>query len=721
MRFPTGASVFVLTLAATAAAAIAAQAQEATPSSTVDAVTVTGRVRSLEQFTPTSSRLGLSSRDTPATLDVVSAETITTRGYVTVEQAANSLPGVTSGGSPGDPASFSMRGFTGDQITVLHNGLYLGPSNMTNRPQNTFNLQSVEILKGPSSVLYGQGAIGGAVNVTNKAPSFGEPRYELQAGFGSFGSTSFGFGVGGGLSENVGVRFDLSRTASDGYVDDSASNALNATLSVLWRVNDDLDVQASIDYGEDEPTNYFGTPLVPASFAKDPINNLLTSANGYVVDKAMRYKSYNVADSKIYDHQVWPQVLVRWKPIEGVTVQNLAYYFTAKRRWINAESYVFNTTTNLIDRDRFFVFHEQELYGDQGSVSVEKPVFGLSNKFLVGFDYSHLDFKRSRGFPDGDSVDPFNPSPGRFGAIVPRLSPTTWDDVAVFFEDALDLTQKLKLVVGGRYEVLDLDRKNYGPTGAFQAGSSFSRTYKPSTWRAGLVYNLNEYVTPYVSYTTGEDPVGSNIFIVNAGQNFSLSSSRQAEAGIKASLPGNRASITAAVFDIKRKNILTQVAVDTVSNVGAQTSKGLEVSGDVQLTAQWSLNANIAYTKAKYENFVDPNYGIDASGRTPPNVPDWIDNVWTSVTQVGGLPLELGGGVRYVGEREGNTAGTLKLDKYALVDLYATYSLTPRVSLTGRINNAFDKAYVGWADIYYPSEVMLGKPRSYDLSLNVKF
>lgn len=721
MRLSTGASVFVLALAASAASALSAQAQEASAPSTVDAVTVTGRVRSLEQFTPTSSRLGLSSRETPATLDVISAEAITTRGYQTVEQAANSLPGVTSGGSPGDPASFSMRGFTGNQITVLHNGLYLGPSNLTNRPQNTFNLQSVEILKGPSSVLYGQGAIGGAVNVTNKAPSFGAPRYELQAGFGSYGSTSFGFGVGGGLSENVGMRFDISRTASDGYVDDSASNALNATLSVLWRVKDNLEVQLSVDYGEDEPTNYFGTPLVPGSFAKNPMKGVLSTSNGYVLDKAMRFKSYNVADSKIYDHQVWPQVLVRWKPIEGVTVQNLAYYFTAKRRWINAESYVFNTTTNLIDRDRFFVFHEQELYGDQGSISVEKPIFGLNNKFLVGFDYSHLDFKRSRGFPDGDSVDPYNPSPGRFGAIVPRLSPTSWDDVAVYFEDALDLTEKLKMVVGGRYEVLDLDRKNYGPAGNFLAATSFSRTYKPSTWRAGLVYNVNAYVTPYVSYTTGEDPVGSDIFIVNAGENFALSSSKQFEAGIKASLPSNRASITAALFDIKRKNILTQIAVDTVSNVGAQTSKGLEVSGDVQVTAQWSINANVAYTKAKYQDFVDPTYGIDASGRTPPNVPDWIANIWTSVTEVGGLPLELGGGLRYVGQREGNTSGTLKLDKYALVDVYATYALTPKVSVTGRVSNLFDKAYAAWADIYYPSEVMLGKPRSYDVSLNVKF
>ncbi|MGC6751839.1 TonB-dependent receptor plug domain-containing protein, partial [Escherichia coli] len=78
------------------------------------------------------SRLDLSIRDTPATLDRIGSDEMLTRGFRTVEEATDSLPGITSGGSPGDPSLFSMRGFTGEQITILHNGLYLGPANMTN-------------------------------------------------------------------------------------------------------------------------------------------------------------------------------------------------------------------------------------------------------------------------------------------------------------------------------------------------------------------------------------------------------------------------------------------------------------------------------------------------------------------------------------------------------------------------------------------------------------
>ena len=89
----------------------------ANSSETVLQVIVRGsRVRSLEQFTPTGSRLNLSAKDTPATLDVITSQTMTTKGYLTAEEAADSLPGVTSGGTLGDLVNFHIRGFTGDEI-----------------------------------------------------------------------------------------------------------------------------------------------------------------------------------------------------------------------------------------------------------------------------------------------------------------------------------------------------------------------------------------------------------------------------------------------------------------------------------------------------------------------------------------------------------------------------------------------------------------------------
>ena len=707
---------------APATPAVSAGAAQPATASSGEEITVTGwRLRQLDEDTTTASRLGLSIRETPATVDRIGAEEMLTRGFRTVEEATVSLPGVTSGGSPGNPVLLSMRGFSGEQITLLHNGLYLGPANMINRPGNTFNIASIDILKGPGSVLYGQGAIGGAVNIVNKSPDFKRDSLEALASYATFDTLSLGLGGNHIVSDTVAARADVSYHRTSGYVDRSRSDSFNATGALLLKPSDRLSIELDVDYLRDNLPNYYGTPLVPAGFARDPIRGILATSNGTVVDAAMRFKQYNVADSRRHSWQVWPRMVVNWTPTDALTIANTAYYYHAERQWINAETYAFNPTTKLIDRDRFFVFHNQDLVGDQLSGTLRHDLFGLANRLVVGVDYSHLDFIRTRGFPDGDSVDPYTPARGTFGPLVERVSPTRWDQAALFGEDVLNITPALKLVTGLRAERLYLTRENFNVDGSFSAATSFTRTYKLFNWRAGLVYDVAPNVTVYGSYSTGRDPVGSNIFLVNANQNFGLSSSRQFEAGIKADLLHGRGSLTLAAYDIKRRNILTQIAVDTVSNIGAQTSRGIEFSGELKVTRTWALIGSATYTDAKYGNFVDPNYGVDASGNRPANVPAWTGNVWTTVRDIAGLPLEAGGGVRYVGERVGNTSNTLILKPYATGIVYMTYALTPQLSLTGRVNNVWNKTFVQWADIYYPSQVQLGEPRRYEVSVFARF
>lgn len=443
----------------------------AAPPGQLDTVTVTAaKLRSLEQFTPTGSRLGLSAQELPATLEVIDNDEMLGRGFNNVQQAADSQAGVTSGGSPGDQSQFSMRGFTGNQITVLRNGLYIGPSNMTTRDQNAFNVGTVEILKGPSSVLYGQGAVAGAVNVVDKAPGFGDPQVEALASAGSFGSTNVGIGGTTHFGDTFAVRADVSRTATQGYVANDPSNTTEATVTALWKPISTLDAQLTIDWLEDNPSRYYGTPLVPSSFATQPLTGVISSSTGQALDRRMQFVNYNVSDSTIHSAQYWPQLLLKWSPLENLTVQNFTYYFHARRRWQDAETYSFTTTdfennplaSPQINRDRFYVFHDQNLIGDQGSASYKGALLGLPTTAVVGFDYSHLNFDRKRGFPDNDLVDPFNPSAGLFGPLlqpgelVPRDSPTRWNDYAAFLENVLDLPGSLKLVTGekGCTEVL---------------------------------------------------------------------------------------------------------------------------------------------------------------------------------------------------------------------------------------------------------------------------
>jgi iron complex outermembrane receptor protein len=715
--------------------AFGAESSGQLPGAQLEEITITAaKLRSLEQFTPTGSRLGLSEQELPATLDVIDNGEMIGRGFFNVQSAADSQPGVTSGGSPGDQSQFSMRGFTGNQITTLRNGLYIGPSNMTTRDQNSFNVASVEILKGPASVLYGQGAIAGALNVVDKAPSFGTPQIEGLATSGSYNTTNVGIGGTTHVGDTFAIRADFSRTATEGYVR-NPSNTTEATVTALWKPTSTLDVQFTIDWLEDNPSNYYGTPLVPASFATQPLQGVISSSTGLALDRRMEFVNYNVSDSYIHSQQSWPQLLLKWTPSENLTLENFTYYFHAHREWDNAETYALTTvgldgvtplSSPQINRDRFFVFHKQDLIGDQGSVTYKSTILGRANTLVGGFDYSHLNFNRIRGFPNNDLVDPFNPSPGLFGPLLSpgdlteRQSPTHWNDYAAFFEDVIDLAPSLKLVTGGRYDRLDLLRKNFDTQGV-ELANGFAQDYTSTNWRFGLVYNVTDYVTPYVSWTTGKDPPGTNnIFLVNSPEgNFALSSSHQIEAGVKSRTPDGRADLTLSVYDIKKSNLLVQTTQETQATA-SQTSKGVELSTNFKLLENWTVSANAAYTDSVYTAFTDPSTGSSYTDVQPANIPRWTGNLWTSVRHIANLPLEIGGGVRYIGNRPGNTANTLILDKYALFNGYASYEVKPGILVTARVNNLFNKEYAQWADIYYPSELMLGQPRYWELGVYFK-
>ena len=235
------------------------------------------------------SRLGLSLLETPATVEILDRSTIQARGYKKVTDAVQSLPGVVSGESPAAPSTFSMRGFTRSQITILRDGIWVGPANMVMRPQNTFNLDRIEVLRGPSSVLHGQGAVAGAVNVVPRSAEVGEPNnLDALASFGRYGTYQLGLGAGGSLSDSAWYRLDLSQRESDGYVDRMDPSSLNATGSMLWRPSDAFSVKLSFDHLDDELADYWGTPLVPTTLAKKPMHNVISTKTGETLDEAMR-------------------------------------------------------------------------------------------------------------------------------------------------------------------------------------------------------------------------------------------------------------------------------------------------------------------------------------------------------------------------------------------------------------------------------------------------
>lgn len=149
----------------------------------------------------TGSRLGLTPLETPAQIFSITPDTIERRGYNQIEDAVDSLPGVTSGGSPADPSQFVLRGFVGNYVSLLRDGIYVGPANMVTRAENAFNPRSIDVLSGPGSVLYGQGAVGGTVNILTKKPLFVPVSFDAYSELSSFSTFEEVLGVGGQSAE----------------------------------------------------------------------------------------------------------------------------------------------------------------------------------------------------------------------------------------------------------------------------------------------------------------------------------------------------------------------------------------------------------------------------------------------------------------------------------------------------------------------------------------
>ncbi len=195
-----------------------------------------------------ASRLGLTPRETPATVEVVGADTIREQGYHTTIDTVKGATGVTAGDAPNDVA-FAMRGFQGNQVNVTYNGINVGPTGFTFLTAETFNLDRVEFLKGPSSLMTGQGAVGGSINYVTKAPHTGPVQNEAFIGFDSYGSYRTGYGSGGSTNiKGLDYRFDISRSDVKGFIDDTDTQNLHVSGQLNYRLSETFKMFGAVEY-----------------------------------------------------------------------------------------------------------------------------------------------------------------------------------------------------------------------------------------------------------------------------------------------------------------------------------------------------------------------------------------------------------------------------------------------------------------------------------------
>jgi len=697
-----------------------------------------------------ASRLGLTVFETPASVEIVDQQKMQQEGYRTTTETAQGAVGVISGDAAGAPAGFSMRGFTGSAINTLYNGIWIGPQDITSRVMDSSNLDRVEFVKGPLSLMSGLDAIGGSVNYVNKQPTTGAIKNELDTSIDSLGTYRTHFGSGGSTTvDGLDYRVDLSQSKINSFIDGDYENLSNFSGQLNYRMSDTFKVFGAIEYKNDQGHAYWGTPLVPTSFAGPLAKSGVVSGSALstfdgvsviapvTVDSRTLTTNYNVADNSVGAHELWLRGGFEWAVSDDVTIKNQIYDYNAQRHWFDSETYAFDLATSTIDRDRFFVDHNQHVIGDNTDVVWNSSFFGMENRLAAQLQVSRNDIKfTEEGNPNtypADTVSVLNPDPGVYdvpaGPPEPDIRNNRLDTVAGSIEDRLKLTPMFALIGGVRVDDFTLERDGINFDGSVPDGQPFSKTWTPVSYRAAYTFEPIKDLVFYSMYATAYDPAAAGVFSLTPGTSLDLTSSRIYETGVKQLFWGGRAEWTFAAYDILRNNVYVQINDTTSALAGAIRSKGIELSGAVNPFDNVKLWANVAVTQARYENFFIN--GLDVSGNTPSNVAPLVVNAGASYRfNNWRWPVEIGGSVHHVGNRFLYEDDATTMDAYTTADLYAFVDIPKRdlpwqgvdlMRVRFRVRNITNVVYAAWSDPGYPDQVYLGAPRTFELSASAKW
>jgi iron complex outermembrane receptor protein len=696
----------------------------------------------LDAAASSGSRLGLANRELPASVSVVTQEVMQLRGFRTAVEAVEGAVGMTGGTQFGSIPGYATRGFTGNSVSILRDGIRQNTASQSSRTIDSFTLDRVEVLKGPASLLFGEGAVGGAVNYLSKSPDRTR-RGEVLASVGAWNHRRIGVGLGGPVVDGrLFYRADFSRTERDGYVERNGQRYTAFSGALGWEVSPNLRLTLHGSWFTDWNESYYGNPVIYDAVDRyDPatstfnrlVARAVTATDRLVnprVDSAARRTNYNILDNYAETENAFMRLRAEWTLADGWELRNETYAATQLLRWRNLESNLWNPVTGRVDRSSFVhIYRDDVLLGNRLDLIRKSRLLGRENRFLIGGFFERNDLIRG-GTPSGyattlASVSLLDPDVG-FGPGDPdrfqKNNRVRIETAAIYAENMLEVSPHLKLVLGLRHDLIDLERLTL-VTPANPTPGRFVKGYAPTTGRAGLVWSVNRDVNVYASYSRAAEPVTQLVTFSATQNDFSLQTGRQFELGAKGSLADGKVDFTFAVYDIEKNDVLSSTldpdtGLRISQQIGAQVSQGTELSVAWLQSRTWRLEANLAWTwTAEFKDF-NENLGtgvISRAGNRPGNVPEVVANLHLSRTL--GRHWRIAGGPRYVGERAVNNANLIWTPAYTAVDASIAYERNAW-SVTVRGRNLLDKDYEEWA-----AGLMrrLADPRNVEVSARWRF
>jgi iron complex outermembrane receptor protein len=712
----------ITTLALLISSATCAWAQDETlqlPSSTLTASSQSpqeGTRLNLDRAIESGSRLNLSARENPASVSVADRKTMERIGARNFQDAANALPGVNASAPPGLGGYVAYRGFSGAQVSQLFNGINL-QYGAAARPVGSWIYDRVELFGGPSSFLNGSGAVGGSLNVITRLASRDEDVFEGRVSYGRYDTAETSIGVNKALNSNSDgprhyARLDYSRTSSNGYIDRQENGAGNVAFSLLSDINERLSHTLAIEYLEEkEDSPYWGTPT------------LQPQSGELHIDKHNRFSNYNVEDGRYEQRTRWLRSITDYRLNDSTQLRNTFYHYKGQRDYRNLEVYRYNSDNSQVARSSpYRQRHDQEMNGNRIELSHTGELFGLSNNWAFGLDYSR---NQQTNYPQSstgsfDSVDPGGFDPGHFldisGMDAPRSKGrSTWTDTSsAFVENQTRLTDQLSLISALRYDHIDFDLEDH------VAQNALDRRWDAITGRLGLVYDLTANLSLYTQYSTSAEPPGGTLTSASIAQvgDLDLSTGRQVEVGSKFDFLDGRGTATAAAYRIVRKNVSVPSSTqpNTTEQAGQQTSTGIELAASLKITPKLLLAGNYAWVDAEYDEFNEKigDTVYSRAGKTPVNTPERTANLWLTYDLA--PDWSIGADARYVASAYADTANTKWVPSYTIYGLSMTHDLDEHIQLSARLRNLTDEVYARYIH-QSNAQYYLGEPRTLEVAM----
>ena len=627
--------------------------------------------------------------ETPQSISLITREEMDLRGVHTVAEALSYSAGIQAEASGIDSRvdEVSVRGFGAGGFSSNNNfvdGLRLPTGGQWTRPAfDPFGLQQVEVLKGPSSVLYGQVAPGVIVNLVSKRPedeAGGEVMIQT-AGFTELEHWQHQIAgdITGPLGESDDLAFRLVGLYRDGdtQIDETSNSRLYLSPSLSWEIGADTSITFLVQYQKDEGGSTF--QFLPSTGSLYESNGRRIELDAYIGEPDWnQFDREQSLAAAVFEHNFSGDLrytanlrythiesLYRVVVLAGDTVTSCG----ADPLCIPGQTINRRAVQGVGDTDGWAIDNRLQYSFNTGA---------LSHNLLAGFDWFNTEWAHYRDVVGGGAVLPlydiYNPQARGSANFEANLAPqiyseTTSEQSGLYLQDQIE-TGNWRFAIGGRFDRATDD--SYDPINA----TTRSTEAEEFTWQTGLIYLFDNGLAPYASYSESFLPSTGNYF---DGTPFEPTTGQQYEAGLRYQPTGSNIFLTLSAYNIIQQNVTT-TDPDPTHNCGrrpctVQTGEA-EVRG-VEAEARATLPGGLAViaTATATESEITVTNTAAELGNSLSGVPDVMASLFVDYQFEDG-PLEgvgLGGGVRHVGESYGDTANTLDIPSYTLVDLMGRY------------------------------------------------